>query len=1008
MKRNLWLLAALGALSWFMTVPNPLLPQQAKTPIPHGQSAMPGPPLTPQEALKKMVVPEGFRVELVAAEPTLINPVAMCFDEKGRIWVTESIEYPRRSPGPGKDRVKVLESSKGDGNYDKTTVVIEGLNIPSGIAVGHGGVWVANSPDILFYPFLDPDRRDLRMGKPEVVVSGFGRSDTHELPNSLTWGPDGWLYGLNGVFNPSHIKYRDKEFNFTCAMFRIHPHTKEFEVFCEGTSNPWGIAFDGEGSAFVSACVIDHLWHLVQTGYYHRQGGPYPPYTWKIESIVQHKHQKAAYCGLCWFDSDAYPPEYRRKLYMGNIHGNCINSDELTRSGSTYFARPRPDFLTANDAWFMPVAQKVGPDGLLYLLDWYDRYHCYQDAERDPGGIDRLNGRLYRIRYKDSAPAAAFDLGAESDDKLIQYLGDANIFYRDTAQRLLTERLLKAEAKTRQATADKLADLASNVKSPRKARLHALWSLIGAGPLPSQLHLRLAEEDDPTFRAWAVRAAGNARKVDETVLKRLLGLTQDKYPDVLLQWAIAATKVEGVEPMPVMLSALWYGQNDRLIPHIVWQNLHPLLESQSNKFIAAVSSGPRDPNLASILPRAVDRMLALPKTDPGVFASLLQTLLKNNENATVAKIMNVLADRARTGEIGAADLPAFRKALQPLLAEALQMSDVTATHRAAAVLAVSVKEGSASGAARKLFLNNEVPDNDRIRALDGLIFTGDAAVRDLVATALTGPARFKPSLRAQVIAVLGRSDADWVPKLTLAALDKQEPEVRARIVDVLTQRPAWSKELLQEIGAKKLPPAVLNINQVRRLQGSKDGEVAALVLKYWGTVRDERSPEREKVVMQMKKLLSEKRGDPFAGKAVFTKHCGVCHKIHGEGQDLGPDITSNGRNDFEQLLSNVFDPSLVIGVGFQATSVVTKTGQVLQGLLVEDNLQRVVLKLQGGEMKTIARSDVDSVKQSKVSFMPEQFENQMTPQELRDLFAFLTLDRAPGDPTAKLIPGTPR
>ncbi len=180
------------------------------------------------------------------------------------------------------------------------------------------------------------------------------------------------------------------------------------------------------------------------------------------------------------------------------------------------------------------------------------------------------------------------------------------------------------------------------------------------------------------------------------------------------------------------------------------------------------------------------------------------------------------------------------------------------------------------------------------------------------------------------------------------------------------------------------------------------------MLKYWGTVRDDRNPEREKVVAQMKKMLSEKRGDAFAGKAVFAKYCGVCHKIHGEGQDVGPDITLNGRGDFEQLLSNVFDPNLVVGSAYLATSVLTTTGQVLQGLLVEDNPQRVVLKMQGGELKTIARSAVDSLKQSKVSYMPEQLENQMTQLEIRDLFAFLTLDRPPGDPLAKLIPGTPR
>ena len=357
--------------------------------IPHAQDRPPGPALSPSEAIAKMTVPPGFRVELVASEPEIVNPVAMTFDERGRIWITESLEYPRRSPGPGRDRIKVLEDTDGDGKADKFTVFAEGLNIPSGIAVGSGGVWVANAPDILFLQDTDGDGK---ADKTEVVVTGFGRFDTHELPNSLTWGPDGWLYGWNGVFNPARVEHRGKVHEFTCAIFRIHPKTRDFEVFCEGVSNPWGIAFNEVGDAFASACVIDHLWHLTETGYYHRQGGPYPPFTWKLESIVDHQHQKAAYCGITYFDSASYPEKYRGKLYMGNIHGNGINVDRLEKDGSTYLGKTEGDFLLANDAWFMPVVQKTGPDGSLYVLDWYDRYHCYQDANRDPAGIDRLKG----------------------------------------------------------------------------------------------------------------------------------------------------------------------------------------------------------------------------------------------------------------------------------------------------------------------------------------------------------------------------------------------------------------------------------------------------------------------------------------------------------------------------------------------------------------------------------------------------------------------------------------
>ncbi|MEI6527318.1 MAG: PVC-type heme-binding CxxCH protein, partial [Planctomycetota bacterium] len=242
----------IGSLSTAIVLVLWLSSVEAQEFIPRTQSKPPGPPLSPTEALSRMVVPEGFHVELVASEPDIQNPVAMAFDDAGRIYVTESFEYPRHEPGPGKDRIKILSDTDGDGKVDRVKVFAEGLNIPSGIAVGHGGVWVANAPDILFLQDTDGDDvADIST----VVVTGFGRIDTHELPNALTWGPDGYLYGLNGVFNPSVVEQDGRRFEFTCAMFRIHPRTKKFEIFCEGTSNPWGIAFDSVGSSFISACV---------------------------------------------------------------------------------------------------------------------------------------------------------------------------------------------------------------------------------------------------------------------------------------------------------------------------------------------------------------------------------------------------------------------------------------------------------------------------------------------------------------------------------------------------------------------------------------------------------------------------------------------------------------------------------------------------------------------------------------------------------------------------------
>jgi putative heme-binding domain-containing protein len=977
--------------------------------IPHAQDRPPGPALSPQEALKKMQVPPGFHVELVAAEPDIVNPVAMTFDERGRIWITESIEYPRRSAGPGKDRVKLLESTKGDGKFDKITTVIDGLNIPSGIAIGHGGVWVANAPDILYYPI--EDFASAKLGKPQVVVTGFGRFDTHELPNSLTWGPDGWLYGLNGVFNRSVIKQDGKTFDFTCALFKIHPKTKKFEIFCEGTSNPWGLAFNENGDAFVSACVIDHLWHLTETGYYHRQGGPYPPFTWKIGSIVKHRHQKAAYCGLVWFDSDAYPPEYREKLYMGNIHGGCINSDELSRDGSTYFAKPRPDFLTANDAWFMPVSQKVGPDGCMYILDWYDRYHCYQDANRDPAGIDRLHGRLYRVVYKDYKAAGKFDL-SKDDDKFGEAWRSPNIYFRETVQRIWLERIMAAPPKDSGNIGFFTPHLflRGKLKDDRKSWIHLSWAITSFTSGYGTVFISgLMDDKDSTLRALGVRAASaiiEREESDRKIIAKAVALAKDPSPDVQLQVAIAARKLKGVDPLPVLLDVLTHCGDDKLIPHIVWQNLHPLLEKDGERFLALASKVDlaKAPGVAKVLPRAIDRILGNPSGDPAAVVKFIDKLADKKPTQTAWLCLSALTSKVQNGEIAGPGLDKFKKGITPVLPKFFEYPE---TRTEAIFLSVTLGEPRFVEYCTAM-VHGGATENLRLLSMGALMTGNPAALKEGVPKALTKADPEMPTFRSQVLVRLGKLNDPWVADAVLASYPKFNDDEKAKAIELLTQRGNWAKSLFNEIAAKKISKDVINVNQARRLLGTNDKELAKLIEKHWGIPRDARNPEREKIAAQMKELFKKTPGDAKAGGAVFKKVCAQCHKIYGEGVDVGPDITSNGRADFDQLLSNIFDPSLVIGAGYQAVIVNTKQGQVISGLIVEDNAQRVVLKVQGGEVKTIARADVEEQFTSKVSLMPEDLEKQLKPQEIVDLLSYLSLDRPPEDAKAKRIPGTPR
>jgi len=702
---------------------------------PWRQDQPPNQPYSPEEAISRMTVPEGFTVEVVASEPEIVNPIGMSFDDRGRIWITESIEYPRKPAGIGRDRVKVLEGTGADGRAEKVSVFAEGLNIPTSVAIGYGGVWVLNAPDLLF--LREKEGREVSR---DVVLTGFGRTDTHELPNSLTWGPDGWLYGLNGVFNQSHVQSNNgKDYKFNAALWRVHPRTHEFQIVSEGTSNPYGIAWDAEGSAIVEAChwANDHLFHFVETGHYQRQAGAFPAFTVPVGSITDHGHQKTAYCGIVNLDTDAYPPQYRERICVGNIHGGTINVDRLQRDGSTYLAKGEADLFTANDAWCMPVALKIGPDGCLYVLDWYDRYHCSQDAARDPEGVDRLKGRLYRLRYHNTPRAPKFDLASETDDQLIARLFSLNIYFRESAQRILTERLgthppklrkkleklalsplaadvrrlrsphpagandainepavspsplkgeragvrgeavrlitplterpmLAHEAGNPRAATDQSLVTSAATTLERKARLHALWALIGSGSLEPSFHLKLLADSDPACRAWAVRAAGNFGKISSSTRKKIASLAVDPSPDVQLQAAIASRKIKGFDTLPVLADVLTHCGQDKLIPSITWNNLHPLLESESARFVSLMTRKGRglSPALAALSPRVVERSLSAVKPDARAIATFIKFVAIRDE-ATAKDCLSVIsAMLARSTEAVALQL---KTELKPVL-----------------------------------------------------------------------------------------------------------------------------------------------------------------------------------------------------------------------------------------------------------------------------------------------------------------------------------------------------
>jgi len=393
-------------------------------------------------------------------------------------------------------------------------------------------------------------------------------------------------------------------------------------------------------------------------------------------------------------------------------------------------------------------------------------------------------------------------------------------------------------------------------------------------------------------------------------------------------------------------------------------------------------------------------------TDIDTLISLLELVLDADADAA-RKCLVLVADKVQSRELAGPALEALRPRLDkllhpilagqtdhPLYADALSTSATLGNPRALTLL-------------RATALDPQQPDAARQRAVATLAFAGDRKLLELLPRLLADGKSGSVELRAGWLAALSRWDEPRLAPIVLAQYAKLEQELQPRAVELLTQRPAWAKELLQAVGRQQIPASAINANQIARLQASRDAELAALVLRQWGTVRTERNPAREKVIADMRQLLAARSGDPQQGHQVFTRVCGQCHKIYGAGQEVGPDLTANGRSSFEQLLSNVLDPSLVIGASYQARTVVTSDGRVLTGLLAEDNAQRVVLKLQGGKLETVARDDVEDLRVSQLSMMPEGLETQLKPDELVDLFAFLVLDRPPTDPSARRIPVSP-
>jgi putative membrane-bound dehydrogenase-like protein len=613
--------------------------------------------LSGSEAAKVMSLPQGFKIQLAAAEPDIIRPISFTIDFKGRLWVVEGHTYPiPAKEGEGKDRILIFEDTDGDGTLDSRKVFLENLNLVSGIEIGMGGVWLCAAPYLLFVP--TDFTSDKPLGPPEKLLDGWGTEDTHEVLNNIRWGPDGWLYGVHGVFTHSKVgkpgTIESERVKINAGVWRYHPTEKNFEVFSEGTSNPWGIDFNDNGHAFITACVIPHMYHAIQGGRYERQAGKsFNPYTYdEIKTIADHKHyvgdrgphagnfRSAAVGGghahagaMIYLGGNTWSKEYRNTIFMNNINGAKLNNDLLTRKGSGYVASHRKDFLAMNDSWSQWLNMKYDQNGAVYAIDWYDKNQCHSP---NPDVHDKTMGRIFKISHeKDTFQKV--DLSMASESELVNFQLHPNEWYVRQARTLLQERGLSEKAIL-------VLKEILNLNPDISRKLRALWTLKVTNKISELELLNLLSNNDENIRAWAIQFLAEKKMVSESCVESIKTLAKTENSALVKLYICSALlRFEPSQRWGVVEALLGKTdyKEDPNLPLMLWYAAEPLADLDPNRVLQMAEKT----NLSQFLKFMIQRVSAI-KSDTAKTAlkGLLGRLDKSHEQhenkIIIEKILN--------------------------------------------------------------------------------------------------------------------------------------------------------------------------------------------------------------------------------------------------------------------------------------------------------------------------------------------------------------------------------
>lgn len=969
-------------------------------------------PAAPRDAAARIRLPEGFTATLFAAEPDVVQPIAMAFDDRGRLWVVECLSYPDWRAGPaGPDRVVIFEDQDGDGRHDTRRVFWEqGRNL-TGIELGAGGVFLCSTPELLFIP--DADLDGTPDGPPRAVLDGWDLGARHNVFNGLAWGPDGWLYGCNGILANARVAApgtpEEKRVFSSCGVWRYHPRCQVFEVVAHGTTNPWGLDFDERGELFITNCVIKHLWHVIPGGHYERMFGrdPHPHAYDLMKSCADHLHWGGgdwqssrggqgvhdqpggghAHAGCLIYQGGLFPPEYHNSVLMANIHGNRLNRDILERRGSGYVARHAPDFMHAGDSWFRGLVIKCGPEGALYVSDWSDTGECHDYDE-----VHRTSGRIWRVTYNpDKAgaagvpPPATLGLAQLRDDQLVSLQTHSNLWYVERARRLLAERAHAgkldplAVARLRQMLDSDANDI---------HRLRALWCLYGAQQLNEDDLARLLHDECEVLRAWAVRLSVDAGSPGGPLQEKLVALAEREpaaYVRLHLACALQRLPDETAARIALPLVAHPEDANDANLPLALYFGCERLAESLPAE-AARLAAATRIPSLRQLLARRLAAadveavLLALADVATPHRAGNPHPAREPREQAeAAADLLAGLQQRLR----GHRGLQA--PAAWPKLAERLEHSPSERARELA--VAVSHIWGDRKATARLVAWCQD-PSQPAERRRDALAALVDQRSPEL--TALAAKLLDDAALRPQAIVALAAADHPDTPALLLArysTLDEAEKQIA---LGVLASRAAYAHALLDALASEKVHRREITSFLARQIDSLGDARVSQRLRELWGDVRPA-SQAKQELLARYRALLTPGRlqaASAARGRRLFAQTCAACHKLFGEGGSVGPDLTGSQRTNLDYLLENLIDPNAIVGRDYLMTQFQTTDGRVLHGIVLHEDEQVVEIRTPT-EQLLLAQDEIEVRQSSPLSLMPEGQLDRLSEQEVCDLIAYL-------------------